>query len=114
MDVSELDFQRISKQRYRVLRPDSDVSEHERELADRKAVDPRFLGTVTKEEFVSYPHGKPVQRHFWLARSKGFVLVGKTHTTRQSAAASLAGITNSDTNRVFVGSLPGRTLKEAA
>lgn len=84
-----IEFQRINKDRWQVLLPSDQVTEKQMIEGIRRGVNPRFLGTVHKQEFVTYVDGHRVKRSFWLARSKGYMPVGKAHPSRKEAGEAL-------------------------
>jgi hypothetical protein len=85
-------FKKIGDHRYQVLFAEDSPIVAKRLRAgnrSRKLEDPCFAGTVSKEIFVSYPAGKPIERSFWTARTPGYVPIPGQHSTHNDAAALL-------------------------
>lgn len=87
MTAETMTLKPVGPLRWHVYKPAEDVTEAERKKAAKswEGYDPRFIGQIQKQEFTSYPRGKPVKRALWFPCTKGGVSAGKPQKTRIEA-----------------------------
>lgn len=83
-------FKRINPKRYQVLYPEDHPTVAKRlKASERHRFNPRFAGTVGREEYYTYVNGKRVKRSFWTARTPGYMQLKGQYRTRELAAEPL-------------------------
>jgi hypothetical protein len=83
MSPETVTLEQVGESCWHVLKPVEEITASER--ANSWTTNPRLIGQIQKQEFTSYPKGKPVKRKLWFPRTKGGLPAGKPQKTRAAA-----------------------------